>query len=147
MDDNEISPYITMTKVRSGEKLQIEQKYVKIREGQNKLMAVSYQAPIYEMVELERFFEDFAPSEKIKFNIGGTGSIGVNFRGIIEGGQKNFSKNIDHKIILLEEYKCPKKDEYAIPKRSSKFVPKVAQKSKEYDNLLFCNWKLQICCK
>ena len=116
MDDNEISPYITMTKVRSGEKLQIEQKYVKIREGQNKLMAVSY--------------EDFAPSEKIKFNIGGTGSIGVNFRGIIEGGQKNFSKNIDHKIILLEEYKCPKKDEYAIPKRSSKFVPKVAQKSK-----------------
>ena len=130
MDDNEISPYITMTKVRSGEKLQIEQKYVKIREGQNKLMAVSYQAPIYEMVELERFFEDFAPSEKIKFNIGGTGSIGVNFRGIIVGGQKNFSKNIDHKIILLEEYKCPKKDEYAIPKRSSKFVPKVAQKSK-----------------
>lgn len=130
MDDNEISLYITMTKVRSGEKLQIEQKYVKIREGQNKLMAVSYQAPIYEMVELERFFEDFAPSEKIKFNIGGTGSIGVNFRGIIEGGQKNFSKNIDHKIILLEEYNCPKKDEYAIPKRSSKFVPKVAQKSK-----------------
>ena len=130
MDDNEISPYITMTKVRSGEKLQIEQKYVKIREGQNKLMAVIYQAPIYEMIELERFFEDFAPSEKIKFNIGGTGSIGVNFRGIIEGGQKNFSKNIDHKIILLEEYKCPKKDEYAIPKRSSKFVPKVAQKSK-----------------
>ena len=130
MDDNEISPYITMTKVRSGEKLQIEQKYVKIREGQNKLMAVSYQAPIYEMVELERFFEDFAPSEKIKFNIGGTGSIGVNFRGIIEGGKKNFSYNIDHNIILLEEYKCPKKDEYAIPKRSSKFVPKVAQKSK-----------------
>ena len=129
MDDNEISPYITMTKVRSGEKLQIEQKYVKIREGQNKLMAVSYQAPIYEIVELERFFEDFAPSEKIKFNIGGAGSIGVNFRGIIEGGQKNFSKNIDHKIILLEEYKCPKKDEYAIPKRSSRFVPKVVQKS------------------
>jgi hypothetical protein len=130
MSNNDISPYITMTKVRSGEKLQIEQKYVKIREGQNKVMAVSYQAPIYEMVELERFFEDFAPSEKIKFNIGGTGSIGVNFRGIIEGGQKNFSKNIDHKIILLEEYKCPKKDEYKVPKRSSKFVPKGAQKPK-----------------
>lgn len=130
MSNNDISPYITMTKVRSGEKLQIEQKYVKIREGQNKVMAVSYQAPIYEMVELEMFFEDFAPSEKIKFNIGGTGSIGVNFRGIIEGGQKNFSKNIDHKIILLEEYKCPKKDEYKVPKRSSKFVPKGAQKPK-----------------
>ena len=124
MDDNEISPYITLTKVRSGERLQIEQKYVKIREGQNKVMAVSYQAPIYEIIELERFFE------KIKFNIGGTGSVGVNFRGIIEGGQKNFSKNIDHKIILLEEYKCPKKDEYTIPKRSSRFVPKVNQKSK-----------------
>ena len=115
MDDTDISPYITLTKVRSGERLQIEQKYVKIREGQNKVMAVSYQAPI---------------SEKIKFNIGGTGSVGVNFRGIIEGGQKNFSKNIDHKIILLEEYKCPKKDEYTIPKRSSRFVPKVNQKSK-----------------
>ena len=36
MDDTDISPYITLTKVRSGEKLQIEQKYVKIREGQNK---------------------------------------------------------------------------------------------------------------
>ena len=78
---SDISPYITMTKVRSGEQLKIEQRYVKIREGKNKLMAVSYQAPIYEIVELERFFEDFAPSEKIKFNIGGTGSIGVNFRG------------------------------------------------------------------
>ena len=121
---SDINPYITMTKVRSGEQLKIEQKYVKIREGQNKVMAVSYQAPIYEIIEFERFFEDFAPSEKIKFNIGGTGSIGVNFRGIIEGNQKNFSKNIDHKIILLEEYKCPKKDEYKIPKRSSKFVPR-----------------------
>ncbi len=29
-------------------------------------MAVSYQAPIYEMVELERFLKDFAPSEKNK---------------------------------------------------------------------------------
>lgn len=130
MDDTDISPYITLTKVRSGERLQIEQKYVKIREGQNKVMAISYQAPIYEIIELERFFENFPPSEKIKFNIGGTGSVGVNFRGIIEGGQKNFSKNIDHKIILLEEYKCPKKDEYTIPKRSSRFVPKVNQKSK-----------------
>ena len=92
MDDNEISPYITMTKVRSGEKLQIEQKYVKIREGQNKLMAVSYQAPIYEMVELERFLKILPLLKKIKFNIGGTGSIGVNFRGIIEGGQKEFQQ-------------------------------------------------------
>ena len=69
MDDTDISPYITLTKVRSGERLQIEQKYVKIREGQNKVMAVSYQAPIYEIIELERFFENFPPSEKIKFNI------------------------------------------------------------------------------
>ena len=31
--------------MRSGDKIQIEQKYVQIREGQNKIMALSYKAP------------------------------------------------------------------------------------------------------
>lgn len=36
MDDTDISPYITLTKVRSGERLQIEQKYVKSEKGKIK---------------------------------------------------------------------------------------------------------------
>ncbi|KZX09930.1 hypothetical protein [Methanobrevibacter oralis] len=115
--------------MRSGDKIQIEQKYVQIREGQNKIMALSYKAPLFETVELERFFDGLNASEKIQLDIGGTGDFGVSFRGLIEGKEKNFSRNIDHKILLLEEYKCPKKGEYVNIKRYSKFVPKNQQQT------------------
>ena len=57
-------------------------------------------------------------------NIGGTGDANVNFRGIIEGKGKNFSRNLDHKIILLEEPQCPTLGEFVQIKRSSKFRPR-----------------------
>lgn len=129
MSEVDITPYITMTKMGTNETIKIDERYVKIREGKEKIMAVSYKAPIFETIELERFFENVNSSQKIDLDIGGTGSIGVNFRGLIEGKEKNYSQNIDHKIILLEEHKCPKPSDLKNIKRSSsRFVSKVNNK-------------------
>lgn len=125
MASSEIESYIKFTKINSGDSIKIEQQYVKLREGQNKIMTFSYKAPIFEMIEFERFFEDTPTSERININIGGTGDIGTQFRGIIEGKEKNYSQNIDHKILLLEEYKCPSKEDLKKIKPTSRFVKRV----------------------
>ena len=87
-------------------------------------MAFNIKAPLFETAEIERFFDGFNSSEKLKVNIGGTGSFGVNFRGIIDGKEKNFSQNQDHIILLLEEYYCPTKEDLKNFKRVSKFMPR-----------------------
>ena len=121
----DINPYIVITKIKSGEKIQIRQDQVQIRENQNGLMAVSYKAPLFDTMEFEEFFDNLNSSDKLNINIGGTGDFGVNFRGIIEGKEKNFSRNIDHKILFLEEFKCPGREEIKfIAKGRSKFVPR-----------------------
>lgn len=125
MPNSEITPYIEFKKVNSGDSIKIEQQYVKLREGQNKIMTFSYKAPIFEMIEFERFFEDTPTSERINVDIGGTGDIGAHFRGIIEGKDKNYSQNMDHKILLLEEYKCPSKEDLKKIKPTSRFVKRV----------------------
>ena len=125
MASSEIESNIKFTKINSGDSIKIEQQYVKLREGQNKIMTFSYKAPIFEMNEFERFFEDMPTSERINVNIGGTGDIGAQFRGIIEGKEKNYSQNIDHKILLLEENKCPSKEDLKKVKPTSRFVKRV----------------------
>lgn len=125
MASSEIELYIKFTKISSGDSIKIEQRYVKLREGQNRIMTFSYKAPIFEMIEFERFFENTATSERINVDIGGTGDIGTQFRGIIEGKEKNYSQNIDHKILLLEEYKCPSKEDLKKIKPTSRFVKRV----------------------
>ena len=87
-------------------------------------MALSYIAPIFEAMDLEEFFDNLDSSGKLVMDIGGTGDVNVNFRGIIEGKGKNFSRNLDHKILLLEEPKCHKPMEYIPIKRTSKFRPR-----------------------
>ncbi|WP_298522002.1 hypothetical protein [uncultured Methanobrevibacter sp.] len=96
---------ITITK-KSGESLELDQRRVKIRENENGLMALSYVAPVFEAMDLEIFFEDLLTSEKIMVDISGTGGFKVSFRGIVEGKNKNFPQNLDHKIILLQEPTC-----------------------------------------
>lgn len=125
MASSEIELYIKFTKISSGDSIKIEQRYVKLREGQNRIMTFSYKAPIFEMIEFERFFENTATSERINVDIGGTGDIGTQFRGIIEGKEKNYSQNIDHKILMLEEYKCPSKEDLKKIKPTSRFVKRV----------------------
>lgn len=124
MSSTEISNKIRITSVKTREFIELDQRRVQIRENTNGLMAVSYKAPLFETMELEIFFENLDSSGKLTVDIGGTGEFGVNFRGIIEGKEKNFAQNLDHKLILLETHKCPKPGEYIQVKRSSKFVPR-----------------------
>lgn len=120
----DMTPYIVITKVKSGDELQIRQDQVQIRENKNGLMAISYKAPLFDTMEFDDFFNGFNSSEKLTINIGGTGDFGVNFRGIVEGKDKNFSQNQDHKILLVEEFKCSSKyDINFTAKSSSRFIP------------------------
>ena len=69
-------------------------------------MALSYLAPVFDIMDLEVFFEDTLTSEKLTMNIAETGQFKVSFRGIVDGKGKNLPQNIDHKIILLQEPTC-----------------------------------------
>lgn len=106
MFSDNFSNNIKLTIKRTGESFNLDQRRVKIRENKNGLMAISYIAPIFEIMDLENFFKDALSSEKLDMDIGGTGEFTVSFRGIIEGKGKNFPQNLDHKIILLQEPTC-----------------------------------------
>ena len=106
MFSHEISNKIFITKINSGETIELDQRRVKIRENKNGLMALSYIAPVFEIIDLENFFEDLLSSEKLTMDIADTGEFTVSFRGLIDGKGKNFPQNLDHKIILLQEPKC-----------------------------------------
>lgn len=57
MFNSEISNKITLTKKKSNESIEIDQRRVHIRENKNGLMGVSYVAPIFEIMDLENFFD------------------------------------------------------------------------------------------
>ena len=123
MENNEISPFFTIKKVRAGDSIKMDQKFIKVRSNTDKVIAVHYKAPIERTIELEMFFEDYDPIERLNYNIGDTGWVGANFRGLIDGKDKSLPIDYDYKILLLEEYKCPTKVELKNLKRSSKFRP------------------------
>lgn len=102
MFDDEISDRIVIKKKNSSESLELDQKRVHIRENKNALMALSYVAPVFEAIDVERFFEDLLTSEKLTIDIGDTGELPVAFRGIVDGKGGSLPKNLDHKIILLQ---------------------------------------------
>ena len=102
----------------------MDQKHIKIRMNSDKVMAIHYKAPMERTIELEMFFDKFNPIDRINYNIGGTGWVGANFRGIIDGKDDSLPVDYDYKILMLEEYKCPSKVELQYVKRSSKFRPK-----------------------
>ena len=123
MPGSEINPFFTIKKVREGDKLKMDQKFIKIRMNSNKVMAIHFKAPMERTIELEMFFEDFNPIDRINYDIGGTGWVGANFRGLIDGKDDSLPVDYDYKILMLEEYKCPTKVELKNLKRSSKFRP------------------------
>lgn len=106
MFSQDFSNKITITK-NSKESIELDQRRVKIRENKNGLMAVSYLAPVFEIMDVEDFFEDMLSSEKLTMNISDTGEFNVSFRGIVDGKGKVLPQNLDHKIILLQEPICP----------------------------------------
>ena len=123
MPGSDINPFFTIKKVREGDELKMDQKFIKIRMNSNKVMAIHFKAPMERTIELEMFFEDFNPIDRINYDIGGTGWIGANFRGLIDGKDDSLPVDYDYKILMLEEYKCPTKVELKNLKRSSKFRP------------------------
>ena len=101
---SEFSNIIKITK-SNGESIELDQSRVKIRENERGLMGISYVAPVFESMDLEKFFDEVLSSENLMMDIGGTGDFEVSFRGLVEGKGKNFPQNLDHKIILLQEPK------------------------------------------
>lgn len=63
MFNSEFSDKIKITK-KSGEYLEMDQRRVKIRENKNHLMALSYVAPLFDIMDLENFFDEVLSSEK-----------------------------------------------------------------------------------
>ena len=96
MFSQDFSNKITITK-NSKESIELDQRRVKIRENKNGLMAVSYLAPVFEIMDVEDFFEDILSSEKLTMNISDTGEFNVSFRGIVDGKGKALPQNLDHK--------------------------------------------------
>lgn len=106
MFNSEFSNYITLTNTKTKESIKLDQRRVKIRENENGLMALSYLAPVFDIMDMEVFFDGLLTSEQIMMDIGGTGNTSVRFRGIIDGKGKNLPQNLDHKILLLQEPTC-----------------------------------------
>ncbi|WP_458455921.1 hypothetical protein [Methanobrevibacter sp.] len=106
MFNSEFSNYITLTNEKTKESIKLDQRRVKIRENENGLMALSYLAPVFDIMDMEVFFDGLLNSETIMMDIGGTGNVNVRFRGIIDGKGKNLPQNLDHKILLLQEPTC-----------------------------------------
>ena len=123
MPESDINPFFTIKKVREDDELKMDQKFIKIRMNSNKVMAIHYKAPMERTIELEMFFENFNPIDRINYDIGGTGWLGANFRGLIDGKDDSLPVDYDYKILMLEEYKCPTRVELKNLKRSSKFRP------------------------
>lgn len=115
---------IIIKKINTNESITLDQRRVQIRENQNGLMAISYVAPIFEIMDLEIFFEDVISSEKLTLDIGETGEAKVSYRGIVDGKGKNFPQNLDHKIILLQEPTCLDDRENVQITGFSKFKPR-----------------------
>ncbi|WP_458404086.1 hypothetical protein [Methanobrevibacter sp.] len=105
MIDVQFSDKIVIAKDSSNQSIELNQRMVKIRENERGLMALSYVAPVFEVMDLEDFFGDVLTGEKLLMNIGGAGDLAVSFRGIVEGKGKSLPQNLDHRIILLQEPK------------------------------------------
>lgn len=103
--DVQFSDKIVIAKDSSKQSIELNQRMVKIRENERGLMALSYVAPVFEVMDLEDFFGDVLTGEKLLMNIGGAGDLAVSFRGIVEGKGKSLPQNLDHRIILLQEPK------------------------------------------
>ncbi|WP_295611811.1 hypothetical protein [uncultured Methanobrevibacter sp.] len=124
MFSNEFSNIITLTKIRNDESIEIDSRNVHIRQNQNGLMALSYVAPIFDIMDLEKFFDDLISSEMLALDIGGTGKSRVSYRGLVDGKGKNFPQNMDHRIILLQKPKFNDDRENVQITGFSKFKPR-----------------------
>ncbi|WP_405291568.1 hypothetical protein [Methanobrevibacter sp.] len=124
MFNDDFSNKITLRRLRTNESIDLDQRRVQIRQNQNGLMAVSYVAPVFDIMDLENFFDEVISSEKLTINISDTGESRVSYRGMVEGKGKSFPQNLDHKIILLQKPTCLDDRENVQVTGFSKFKPR-----------------------
>ena len=124
MFNDDFSNKITLRRLRTNESIDLDQRRVQIRQNQNGLMAVSYVAPVFDIMDLENFFDEVISSEKLTINISDTGESRVSYHGMVEGKGKNFPQNLDHKIILLQKPTCLDDRENVQVTGFSKFKPR-----------------------
>ena len=124
MFNDDFSNKITLRRLRTNESIDLDQRRVQIRQNQNGLMAVSYVAPVFDIMDLENFLDEVISSEKLTINISDTGESRVSYRGMVEGKGKNFPQNLDHKIILLQKPTCLDDRENVQVTGFSKFKPR-----------------------
>ena len=124
MFSNQFSNRITLSKINTQQSIELDQRRVQIRQNQNGLMALSYIAPVFDIMDLENFFDDVISSEKLTLNISDTGEVKVSYRGMVDGKGKNFPQNLDHKIVLLQKPTCLDERENVQITGFSKFKPR-----------------------
>ena len=124
MFNDDFSNKITLRRLRTNESIDLDQRRVQIRQNQNGLMAVSYVAPVFDIMDLENFLDEVISSEKLTINISDTGESRVSYHGMVEGKGKNFPQNLDHKIILLQKPTCLDDRENVQVTGFSKFKPR-----------------------
>lgn len=124
MFSNQFSNRITLSKIKTQQSIELDQRRVQIRQNQNGLMALSYIAPVFDIMDLENFFDDVISSEKLTINISDTGEVKVSYRGMVDGKGKNFPQNLDHKIVLLQKPTCLDERENVQITGFSKFKPR-----------------------
>ncbi len=123
MASSEISSLIRIRKKSNHNEVTMQEEYARLRMNTDGTMAFHYKAPLYLTAELERFFENSNGYEKLELDIGDTGWIGVNYKGLIDGKDPNLDPEFEYKILLLQEFKCPSKEAIKFMPKSSKFKP------------------------
>lgn len=124
MFGNDFTDRITLARPKTRQTIELDSRRVQIRQNQNGLMALSYVAPVFEIMDLEDFFGDVISSEKLTIDIGDTDEAKVSYRGMVDGREKNFPQNLDHRIILLQKPTCLDDRENVQITGFSKFKPR-----------------------
>lgn len=123
MMEGKIDSILTLKKSFSKETLELDAELVKIQEKSDNVLAIHYKAPMYKTVELEMFLDNLNQIETLTLDIGHTGELNVRYRGLIDAKDDFLPNYYDHKILLLQESKCPKKEDLKNIKPTSKFIP------------------------
>lgn len=91
---------IVIFKKELGRQLEIDQKYVGLKTGENKLLTVNLRVLEKDKDEILDYFQRFKLGEPISFDIGNTGDINCYFKGISPAIKQN-DKGTEYYLIAV----------------------------------------------
>jgi len=103
---SEISENIIF-KRNSGEKIEVPQKFVGLKNKQNGLLAVNFRTPPEKIDDIKTFFVGFRSSEPLTYDIGNTGKVKCYFKGISPLLKQTSETGLEYSFLsvtLQEEY-------------------------------------------